>query len=613
MLAGSFELLAYFLPFAVIGVGIARLEWSRRAISWLGVELVGLALVFAGIGVAQYATRNLFWNPKVIVANAYLPFYRVNSVFWDPSIYGRFLMIAILAALVIVMRGPSRRLAVTAAIAIAGIWVGLVLSYSQSSFAGLIAAVVLLMAVVWRRAALLAAAFVAVVLVSTGIANPNIQNAFLKRSSVALNRATSDRAGLIYNGLRIAVRNPVVGVGVGAFRHHYAELTHLKGKEPKKAASHDTPVTVAAENGLIGLGLFLWVLVAAFRTLARTRGDPFMWRVVLAVSLALTAITVHSLFYDHFFEDPTTWALLGLAGLAYGAARQGRQRLSLRQPRNPRRRRSANAQRDAPAGLGRLGPGEPHEHLEAGTSGGIGAPRRLVEPDPDEHVVAVELTAHDDPARNPCAGGRAVEIDLLGPHEQADRARLRCGDPELDRDLAEHGMHDAVLEPAEEHVPVADEARDLAVHRAHVEHRRLVALHDRPALEHRDTVGDRERLVLVVGDEDDGGAGCAEHVDDLAPHARAELDVERGEGLVEQDERRMGGERAGERDPLALPAREMVRQPLLEAGEPDELEQLRDPRLVRRPAAADLPGAERRSRRYRPRSGAGRAHPSCGT
>ncbi len=54
-------------------------------------------LVFAGIGVAHHtAARNLFWNPKVIVANAYLPFYRVNSVFWDPSIYGRFLMIAIL-------------------------------------------------------------------------------------------------------------------------------------------------------------------------------------------------------------------------------------------------------------------------------------------------------------------------------------------------------------------------------------------------------------------------------------------------------------------------------------------------------------------------------------
>jgi len=314
--AGSFELLAYFLPFAVIAVGVARAPWSRRALTWLGFELVVLALLFAAVGVYQYATRNLFWNPKVIVGNAYLPFYRVNSVFWDPSIYGRFLMIAIVVALVVVVRAESSRLRIAAAAALGVTWIGLLLSYSQSSFAGLIVAVVALLALVWRRAALLAAAFVALVLVSTGIANPNVQNAFVKRSGAALNRATSDRAGLVYNGVRIAVDNPIAGVGVGAFRHHFAALTGLKGKEPKKAASHDTPVTIAAENGIVGLGLFAWVLVAAFGMLARTRGDPFTRRVVLAVGLGLLAISVHSLFYNHFFEDPTTWCLLGLAGLA---------------------------------------------------------------------------------------------------------------------------------------------------------------------------------------------------------------------------------------------------------------------------------------------------------
>jgi len=316
---GAFELIAYYLPFAVIAVGIARLPWSRRAFTFLFIELTVLALAFATVGIYQYMTRNLFWNPKVIVGNAYAPFYRVNSVFWDPSIYGRFLMIAIIAALVVVMRGNSRRNALVAAGTLSATWVGLVLSYSQSSFAGLIVAVVLLMAVVWRRAAVLATAFVALVMVSTGIANPNIQNAFLKRSGKALNRATSDRAGLIYNGVRIAIRNPVVGVGVGGFRHAYGELTHLKGKEPKKAASHDTPVTVVAETGGIGLVLFAWVLVAAFAALVRTRGDRFSRRVVLTVALSLAAIGVHSLFYDHFFEDPTTWGLIGLVGLASGA------------------------------------------------------------------------------------------------------------------------------------------------------------------------------------------------------------------------------------------------------------------------------------------------------
>ena len=33
------------------------------------------------------------------------------------------------------------------------------------------------------------------------------------------------------------------------------------------------------------------------------------------VAIALAAIAVHSLFYNAFFEDPTTWGLFGLAAL----------------------------------------------------------------------------------------------------------------------------------------------------------------------------------------------------------------------------------------------------------------------------------------------------------
>jgi hypothetical protein len=345
--AGSFSLLTSVLPFAVIAVGIARLPWSRRALTWLGIELVALAVVFAGIGLYQYATRNLFWNPKVIVSNAYLPIYRVNSVFWDPSIYGRFLMIAVIALLVVVVRGRSKPVAIAATASVVGIWLGLLFSYSQSSFAGLMVAVVALLAVTWRRAALLGAAFVALVLVSTGIANPTVQNAFLKRSDAALNRATSDRAGLIYDGVRVAVDNPILGVGVGGFRHSYAELTGLKGKEPKKAASHDTPVTIAAEGGFVGLGLFAWLLVASFRALAGVRGDSFRRGAALAVALGLAAIGVHSLFYNHFFEDPTTWFLIGLAAVIAAVPAE-----SVRRTAEPGRRRPAHLERDAAAGLG---------------------------------------------------------------------------------------------------------------------------------------------------------------------------------------------------------------------------------------------------------------------
>ena len=80
------------------------------------------ALAFSGIGVYQYATRDVFWNPKVIVGNAYAPFYRVNSVFYDPSVYGRFLVVAILAALVLALYDRDRRAAYASGAAIILIW-----------------------------------------------------------------------------------------------------------------------------------------------------------------------------------------------------------------------------------------------------------------------------------------------------------------------------------------------------------------------------------------------------------------------------------------------------------------------------------------------------------
>ncbi len=383
--AGSFELIAYYLPFAVIAVGVARLNWSPRAVALLAVELVGLAVFFAGVGVYQYTTRNLFWNPKVIVSDAYEPFYRVNSVFWDPSIYGRFLMIAIIVALVAVVRGPSKKIALASAAALTVTWIGLVLSYSQSSFAGLIVAVVLLMGVVWRRAACSRPPSSCSCLISTGVANPNIQSAFVKRSSTALNKATSDRAGLIYNGIRIAIDNPVVGVGVGGFRHHYADLTGLKGKEPKKAASHDSPVTFAAEGGAIGLGLFAWVLVACFLSLARARGDSFTRRVVLAVGSLPRGDLGPLALLRPLLRGPDDLGAArdrrpGLGGGGQAAPRsraaQRRRPPLLRARAEPGRGDAAHAQLDTAPGLGSSRAREPREHLEAAVERRVPGPRR---------------------------------------------------------------------------------------------------------------------------------------------------------------------------------------------------------------------------------------------
>jgi putative inorganic carbon (HCO3(-)) transporter len=321
---GAVALLFFWLPFGLLAVSIARLAWNRRWLSFIYVQLVGMALAFAWIGVYQYATRDVFWNPKVIVANAYAPFYRVNSVFYDPSVYGRFLVVAMLAALVLALYDRDRRAAYASAAAVVLIWPGLLFSFSQSSFAALMVGAAVVTAFRWRWRAALALGIAAAVIAAVALGTPHIRHSLLRESGSGLNQASSGRAKLVTQGIRIALHNPVEGVGIGGFKRAYADRVRLKGKEPKKAASHNTAVTVAAETGIPGLLLLGWlVFVALFATLRRA-GAAFKGRACLAIAAALAAIGVHSLFYNALFEDPTFWGLLALTAVCA--------RLPLRRP-----------------------------------------------------------------------------------------------------------------------------------------------------------------------------------------------------------------------------------------------------------------------------------------
>ena len=312
---GAIELLFFVLPFGLLTVVLARLVWSRAWVLTLYVQLAVMALVFAVIGIVQYETRTIFWNPKVRVDNAYAPsewFYRVNSVFYDPSIYGRFLVVAILASLVIVLRRRGDPLWAIAVVLTMGItWAGLLPSFSQSSFAALMVATFVAAIIVWRERSLLLIGVAVVVLVAGVLASPSI------RHKASLSHVTSGRSTLVSTGMKVAVHHPVLGVGVGGFKRAYADLAHLKGKDPKAAASHTTPITVAAESGLPGLLVFVWLVATALMLAFRRLGRDFDGNARLAFGLAFVAILVHCVFYNALFEDPTFWGLLAL--IAVGA------------------------------------------------------------------------------------------------------------------------------------------------------------------------------------------------------------------------------------------------------------------------------------------------------
>ena len=311
--AAAIDLLAFYVPFAILAVSIARLPWLASRVRILFYELVAMAVAFAAVGFYQYETKTIFQNAKLNQINIFNALFRVNSVFFDPSIYGRFLVVAMIATVVLIVRDRLSLRAGLAALAVeAVLWLGLLISFSQSSFAALLVAVLVLTAVVWRWKSLFALA--AVVLVAAGIAvtQPRLMHALRHHTASGLNKATGGRASLIAVGIRIAEAHPSHGVGLGGFEHAYSKRTH---KQPKKSASHNTPVTVAAEEGAPGFLLFFWLVGALLLAAYRRIDHGTYGRLALAAGLALLAIFVHSLAYNDFFEDPTTWGLIGLIGL----------------------------------------------------------------------------------------------------------------------------------------------------------------------------------------------------------------------------------------------------------------------------------------------------------
>ena len=87
-----------------------------------------------------------------------------------------------------------------------------------------------------------------------------------------------------------------------------------------------------------------------------------------------------------------------------------------------------------------------------------------------------------------------------------------------------------------------------------IEVERGARLLDLAGIHEHDAVGERHRLDLIMRDIDHGGAKLLVQALDLAPHLVAQLGVEVGQRLVEQEDLRVAHDGAADGDALALAA-----------------------------------------------------------
>ena len=93
-------------------------------------------------------------------------------------------------------------------------------------------------------------------------------------------------------------------------------------------------MTVAAEQGIVGLALYAALLIVALLVLFRGAGrSPPR----IAIAACFAALVLHTWIYADFLEDPITWTLLGI-GVALARAGAGARSTPLRRRRRRRGR-----------------------------------------------------------------------------------------------------------------------------------------------------------------------------------------------------------------------------------------------------------------------------------
>jgi putative inorganic carbon (HCO3(-)) transporter len=321
----------FLVPFAILFSLLAEATWNRRLLRLALCVLVAEGLILALIGIGQFADHHIFWNPKLETSNDFHFYFRVNSVFWDPNIYGRYLVLTILLATTTLLWAANRVLAFALAGAVAIAFAGLLFAFSQTSFLALFAGLVVLVALRWSFRWTAIAAVLAVVLVGAGLLIRSSSS-----SSGSLN--TEGHGTLVSGGLKLARHRPLYGYGSASFSKEFAREENVPPGDT--TISHSEPVTVAAEQGAIGviayLGLLvaaLWTLLAGMRRMAPGLGAPFrplaegdrveLAPARIAIAAAFCALLVHTIGYAAYLTDPLTWALLAVGGVLAAEAGVG--------------------------------------------------------------------------------------------------------------------------------------------------------------------------------------------------------------------------------------------------------------------------------------------------
>ncbi len=263
------ETLKWSEVFVVVCSAWAFIRTERQAL-WLawGVIIGGLAEALLGCAQDVFAVGLLGPGGASV---------RVIGTLGQPNPYGGYLNLSLPVALALALFGRDPRMRWVAGGSSLLLLFALYLSNSRGALLGLVAAVIVIVAVGWRleRQALIAAA-VGVPLIAlawvTHLIPLSLQNKLLGQfrvNDVSLsaqvndaNYSTIERLAHWVAGIRMFQAHPLLGVGAGNYGAAYQQYK-VPGWDESLTHAHNYYINVAAETGALGLLTFLAVVSAS--------------------------------------------------------------------------------------------------------------------------------------------------------------------------------------------------------------------------------------------------------------------------------------------------------------------------------------------------------------
>ncbi|MNV39841.1 hypothetical protein D3C71_1314320 [compost metagenome] len=171
-------------------------------------------------------------------------------------------------------------------------------------------------------------------------------------------------------------------------------------------------------------------------------------------------------------------------------------------------------------------------------------------------------------------GGRFRKQDFFGPHDYRALRYRRAG--HRDMRLADAGARFVfvLLGLGREHIGLAQEAAHEMAGRPFVGLEGFGHLFHAALVHDHDAVRQRQRLGLVVRDQDGGGADGALDAAQFQLHFLAQLGVQVRQRFVQQQHAGPDDQRAGQGHPLLLPARHLCGMAVRQVRQPHQLQRI---------------------------------------